>query len=724
MLGGATTVVLSGEHFSEVGRDQINVTNLSQVFLLQPGLFTTGAMIPSPNTRERYQHPLRVELVVEPDPFTQVELLLQTINHLLASSPTKLSSSLRKNVCELSATVAFCKRAYFASRMTSISSLLRRDILKRMAQCATTLLRVHGRITKLPYPSIPLASWKNVGQLILAWLANNGQEPEDILSIRIEVIGEIEALGDYLGFAWANGSPSLRSLRVEEIIVIEPLGRALSVPLRFVDSSEDIHQFVRLGCHGTKGYAFIEGRQYQLDDSITNKPISAVDSSHYLSHGTVLEVSIVAQAVGMTLTDCPRCGDTNDQGEARNGWIQCHGCRMLFNATESVSTSRLQGSAPIHGPPYSSTERPDASSETENSEDPQNSLLIAYNLARYIFRRIKLEVLANIIPTPSTLSVSNTEAAEQAQSTGTLEIHNLPALPSSSQRNQQQSPPPPIVISDTTGQALVPTFSPQTPTWEDREPCSQGSPSGNRSSRRSRKPERGWSFPPGLSLGQMLPGVGYAYPESSDTPHSLSPGLCPYSAGQSTTSAMYVPSGHPSTALVQHDLPHSAPIPRTSLRAQQQQAAQARSQPLQQHARGTVSPPTLPFMMGAPNLVKERSSHGCDTTQLCATVVVKWKRNEKSYGSSFFGRLTSCGRKKRETFIYIGSLATMITGLRGIPIYITHILWNGTSAIYANQRPQRRVHETNDAVTLAVHLACCLDRFYASKKQITIGSGI
>ncbi|KAH6901282.1 hypothetical protein BKA70DRAFT_1523195 [Coprinopsis sp. MPI-PUGE-AT-0042] len=387
MLEGATCVEIWGGCFNQVGRDQINIT---QVFVSQPSLLPRS--IPSTSCQERYQPPLHVGPVVENDPFLQAELLLRIIDQLLTSFPINLSGSLRQNLCELGTNLA--------------------QILRRMEQCAATLLRVHGRIAKLPYPSIP--SWKDVGRLLLAWLLRNGQEPEDILSIRIEIIGEIEALGDFLGslksFAWAtglwssvarhsqftmqeltdffaSGSPSLRSLQVEEIIVIEPLGRALS----------DVHQFIQLGCYGTKGSTFIEKRQYQLDDPIINKTTSGIDSSEHLSHGRVLEVSILVQAVGLALTNCPRCGDPNNGGEVRNGWMQC--CCVLFKETLSFSPSISSEILDLmHDPTYSSADRAESSNaarEMYHSEDRQNtfqSLLTASHQARYIFRRIKLEV--------------------------------------------------------------------------------------------------------------------------------------------------------------------------------------------------------------------------------------------------------------------------------------------------------------------------------------------
>ncbi|KAH6908150.1 hypothetical protein BKA70DRAFT_1222944 [Coprinopsis sp. MPI-PUGE-AT-0042] len=269
------------------------------------------------------------------------------------------------------------------------------------------------------------------------------------------------------------------------------------------------------------------------------------------------------------------------------------------------------------------------------------------------------------------------------QQGGTWQTGGGYVSPALSPLSPQQSPPS-TVINNLTGQPLIPVWNPQKQAWEYHEQRTQGSSSGHRSSRKSRKSKRGGSLPPGLSLGHMLPGVGYAYQGGSPPPMS-SPGLYPYSASQPAMSGLYLPSGHTSPASVQYALPHSAPIPQTSLQAQQQQAAQARFQQQQlqqQHARGT--PPMLPVMTGvsipmmhlngysqqhpmmSPPLTAATTSYtgypstktgyvlpsntsmmSGSTTQPWATVVVESKRKEKESGSSLFGRLTSGGRKKK-----------------------------------------------------------------------------
>lgn len=238
---------------------------------------------------------------------------------------------------------------------------------------------------------------------------------------------------------------------------------------------------------------------------------------------------------------------------------------------------------------------------------------------------------------------------------------------------------PPAVISNITGQPLIPTFNPQRQAYEYREPSRHVSSSGHRSSKKRSK--RRGSVPPGLSLGQMLPGV---YPGGSPQP-LLSPGGYPYSSSQPALSGMHLPSGHTSPASIQYSLPpHSAPVPQTSLQAQQQLAAQARYQQQQYQASRASSPPMLPVMTGvsvpmmhmqgygqpmmSPPLVQPTNSYtgypsaktgyiaqgvgslvsaSVSTAQPWATVVMDSKRKEKDSGSSFFGRLTSGGKKKR-----------------------------------------------------------------------------
>ena len=129
--------------------------------------------------------------------FAEVQVLLRVITHLLDAYPKSLLARLRKDVGELAATVAFCKRAYTASKPTMLYPLLNRQILKRIESCRDTLTRAHSRIAKLPYLSIP--PWLEAGRILLGWFTSRNNEPDDILSIRLEIVEEIEALGNYLG---------------------------------------------------------------------------------------------------------------------------------------------------------------------------------------------------------------------------------------------------------------------------------------------------------------------------------------------------------------------------------------------------------------------------------------------------------------------------------------------------------------------------------------------
>ncbi|KAH6908075.1 hypothetical protein BKA70DRAFT_1427320 [Coprinopsis sp. MPI-PUGE-AT-0042] len=386
MFDSASSVVISGGQVNDIRGNQINYITNVQVVLNEDKASTSSAPTNRsvPHVQEKFQPlaqiaPGLASATGATPQFVQVELLLQTIIHLLDVLPPSLSSSLRSSSMELWTTVAF---------------------------------------SKLPYTLIP--NWLDVGRLFLSWLVASGREPEDILSIRLEIIAEIELLGDYLGclksFAWAtgrwpsvacnneftiydlveffaSGPPSLKSLRVEEVIVIEPLGQALSVPLRFAESFEDVHELLKLGCYGTQGNFFIENRHYQLDNPATNRTMTRRNANQNLTHGTILEVTILAQTRGSISPRCPRCGE---RGESLHEWIHCQGCRATFkiangreDGEDFISPgARFYPPLPRYldllGKKTESKKVKEGNVNRQNAQDP--------NVAASLFRRIKVRV--------------------------------------------------------------------------------------------------------------------------------------------------------------------------------------------------------------------------------------------------------------------------------------------------------------------------------------------
>ncbi|KAH6902887.1 hypothetical protein BKA70DRAFT_1228592 [Coprinopsis sp. MPI-PUGE-AT-0042] len=436
MFDSASSVVISGGQVNDIRGNQINYITNVQVVLNEDKASTSSAPTNRsvPHVQEKFPPlaqiaPGLASATGATPQFVQVELLLQTIIHLLDVLPPSLSSSLRSSSMELWTTVAFCKRAHFASRTMPVYPFLKREVTKRLERCTETLLRAHKRITKLPYTLIP--NWLDVGRLFLSWLVASGREPEDILSIRLEIIAEIELLGDYLGclksspsprFAWAtgrwssvacnneftiydlaeffaSGPPSLKSLRVEEVIVIEPLGQALSVPLPLDLTTngssihKDVHELLKLGCYGTQGNFFIENRHYQLDNPATNRTMTRRNANQNLTHGTILEVTILAQTRGSISPRCPRCGE---RGESLHEWIHCQGCRATFkiangreDGEDFISPgARFYPPLPRYldllGKKTESKKVKEGNVNRQNAQDP--------NVAASLFRRIKVRV--------------------------------------------------------------------------------------------------------------------------------------------------------------------------------------------------------------------------------------------------------------------------------------------------------------------------------------------
>ena len=209
MFRNAASVSISGGQFNEVGRDQINlnfINNLQATVVSRPNEGSLVSNLSGSSKRKglsaaravQFQGcALSVERTLTIPRFAEVEIWLQAIAHLLDVSPVNLSALLCKEICELTVTVAFSRRAYLASRKLTVHPLLNRMITKRMEHCLETLRRVHAQMAKLPYGTI--STWDRVGQVLLGWLLRDSRVPEDVLSICLELINEIELYGEYLG---------------------------------------------------------------------------------------------------------------------------------------------------------------------------------------------------------------------------------------------------------------------------------------------------------------------------------------------------------------------------------------------------------------------------------------------------------------------------------------------------------------------------------------------
>ncbi|KAH6906738.1 ras guanine nucleotide exchange factor domain-containing protein [Coprinopsis sp. MPI-PUGE-AT-0042] len=274
------------------------------------------------------------------------------------------------HLCELDNLVQFASLAYQAcNSSTVIGQLVRRTIGTRLLQCKDTLGEAHRDLLRLPHRSLPLTPF--ICRVIYGWWS--GSEPDEIAEIRLRILAEATAVAEWLcylklfywagsllharsSFSWKtlnqffrSGPTWLKEIHVERIIVIEPLqGEALSIPLCFAESFEDVHRIVQSVCEGTLGSRFIEDRQYQLDESITNVTVDPTHFHAFLEDGKAFEVTMLIQTMSLATTDCPRCGCSNSSDVPSEGddWIRCRGCRTLFNSRVSLlpsHSSQLSG---------------------------------------------------------------------------------------------------------------------------------------------------------------------------------------------------------------------------------------------------------------------------------------------------------------------------------------------------------------------------------------------
>ncbi|KAH6867202.1 hypothetical protein BKA70DRAFT_1497385 [Coprinopsis sp. MPI-PUGE-AT-0042] len=220
-----------------------------------------------------------------------LELAVQLVNSQAGSANNLHRVS--PDFQDLMQLVAFASTAYEACNVqTSFGRLVQSAIGSGLSLCNTRLVELHQEMLDLlhPYQAIYHCT---------------GNELKDITLIRSRLNNEKTAFAEWLAclksFAWKDlqhffdsGPVLLKEMHVGKIIIIEPLqGDPLSVPIRFVTSFEDIHHVVQFACQGTVGERYIEGRQYQLDDSETNE---SVDPSRFvkncLKDGNTFEVAM------------------------------------------------------------------------------------------------------------------------------------------------------------------------------------------------------------------------------------------------------------------------------------------------------------------------------------------------------------------------------------------------------------------------------------------------
>ncbi|KAH6905859.1 hypothetical protein BKA70DRAFT_1500010 [Coprinopsis sp. MPI-PUGE-AT-0042] len=293
---------------------------------------------------------------------------LEDINQLIAPHTDAIGifKRVEPHLRELGTLVGFASTAYTAcGRGTVLGDTIRATIDTRMKQCNRALSRLLILIARLPHRSFP--HFRYAYSVVHEWWTGN--EPEEIRTIRLSVEEEVTAIGEWLrclhSFWWASSQllttgsnftmgnlhdflesgpiSMLRQIVVEEIIFLEPLqGEGRSIPIRFIETFEDIHLAIEMACHGTAASRFIDKRLYQLDESETDAVVSQSDILQRIAICRVFEITImVFSMLEVSANVCPRCETSHDRDNRSNGWAKCHCCGAKFKTFPGPSAPSL-----------------------------------------------------------------------------------------------------------------------------------------------------------------------------------------------------------------------------------------------------------------------------------------------------------------------------------------------------------------------------------------------
>ncbi|KAG2008504.1 TKL/TKL-ccin protein kinase [Coprinopsis cinerea AmutBmut pab1-1] len=294
--------------------------------------------------------------------FGEVRLALGCISEVIRFSQIK---GLYSHTRELAEVVVLAEKAYKACRGIDIASLVQRGIKECISGLAQCLPGIFSELMHIAFLSDGANLQSSpLGDIVQRWW-NSNQKEEEISTLREKVQKHLENLCGCLyslkSFHWLkwvmflsleDGShfnpeilfrflesrtPSPRHLRIDEVLIMEPLaGRPLSVPTRFVSSFEDLHLVLQQGCRGTLTSRYIECNEYQLDESSTNLTLDSTCFQQLFKPGKQFEVSIRVVTHGTRLSECPRCGHDNGYLDGRrvDGWVRCGSCLAQFNAVE------------------------------------------------------------------------------------------------------------------------------------------------------------------------------------------------------------------------------------------------------------------------------------------------------------------------------------------------------------------------------------------------------
>ncbi|KAH6905529.1 hypothetical protein BKA70DRAFT_1152890, partial [Coprinopsis sp. MPI-PUGE-AT-0042] len=371
MFNNATTVEINGGTFVDVARDaylgqlrgNIQVTAGGDVHLHVAGAVrlahqsTTTPHQPIVSRRGSL-HSQKVAKPILPSSFFDVKTWLKAIRHFLVPLSEKSFRALRRHLDDIDSLRRFSRTLYQyeISESCTVDRIVKRKIEVRLRQCAQKLEDIHRLIAALPCWWILVKKFP-YGEAFIEWLTN-GHESDELQDVESQLAAEIHSFATCIhslqclkdwpwgpemwcsltakssfstrldDFLRVSGPSWIHDIVIEEIIILEPVqGSPWSVPLVFVETLEDIHGFVRTGSRSSISHPYIEGRQYQLDESKTNSEVDENSLTQYLKHKTILEVTIRIRAPAAIERDCcPGCGRLDDvvaDAHKEGAWIRC-----------------------------------------------------------------------------------------------------------------------------------------------------------------------------------------------------------------------------------------------------------------------------------------------------------------------------------------------------------------------------------------------------------------
>ncbi|KAH6893763.1 hypothetical protein BKA70DRAFT_1323349 [Coprinopsis sp. MPI-PUGE-AT-0042] len=392
------------------------------------------------------------------DRFDGLARYLEDVSYQVEPHSGDILSEVHCILSDLNVLVGVASTIYDDLGTGPLGNHLQRMLDTRVMCCTGTLSKVFRKLDRLAYRRLPLLGFiyhRVFGRWWDTW------EPQDIVTIREGLSEEVDSFARYLSgvklfchrarpllvlnpktrlewsaldYLWKKRHTMGKEIRIERIIIVEPLGDHLVVPLRFVNSFEDVHMIISLACQGSKGSRYIEGRRYELDDAHTNEAVAEENFQALVGDGKLFEVTILIQGQSAELATCPRCGEQDEHGGKEGDWIRCVSCHTQFaRHISNIPTSRID-----EVDDSDSYEQ----SEISKSNDPEGAMIGLDNrepthedaLEPFIFRRMKIEMLCpqeaqQSHPTPGLvfdgLGMISLEDRDVGPPTGVLyNIHN------------------------------------------------------------------------------------------------------------------------------------------------------------------------------------------------------------------------------------------------------------------------------------------------------------